>query len=102
MACGTVQRFDCGLGAVCAAHHAYIHFCHIQIRRHVQTGDGQQTALQPRVLQPADDGNDLALHILRKTAHIFLRHSFLQILSGSLPKPCPSRGKAAFICQNDG
>ena len=35
------------------------------------------SALQAGVLQPSDDGNDLTLHILGKTTHIFLRHKFL-------------------------
>ena len=76
MACGTVQCLDGGLGAVLTAHHAHIDLCNIQVRCHIQTGDGQQTALQAGVLQPSDDGNDLTLHILGKTTHIFLRHSF--------------------------
>ena len=77
MAGSAVQRLDGGLGAVSTAHHAHIDLGDIQVGRHIQTGDGQQTALQAGVLQPSDDGNDLALHILGKTTHIFLRHKFL-------------------------
>ena len=76
MACGAVQGLDSGLGAVLTAHHAHIDLRHVQVGRHIQPGDGQQTALQPRVFQPSDDGDELTLHVLRQTAHIFLRHSF--------------------------
>ena len=76
MACGAVQGLDGGFGAVLTAHHAHIDLRHVQVGRHIQPGDGQQTALQPRVFQPSDDGDELTLHVLRQTAHIFLRHSF--------------------------
>ena len=72
-----VQCLDGGLRAILAAHDAHVYLGHIQVRGHIQTGDSQKTALQPGVFQSADDGNDLALHVLRKAAHIFLRHSIL-------------------------
>ena len=74
MAGRAVQRLNGRLGAVGAAHHAHIDLGNIQVGRHIQAGHGQQTTLQAGVFQAANDGDDLTLHILRKTAHIFLRH----------------------------
>ena len=74
MAGRAVQRLNGGLGAVGVAHHTHIDLGNIQVGRHVQAGHGQQTTLQAGIFQAANDGDDLTLHILRKTAHIFLRH----------------------------
>src|SRR5699024_5063681 len=74
MAGRVVQRLDDRRGPVGVAQHADIDLCHIQVGRHVQPGDGQQAAAEPRVLEAGDDGDELPLHILGQTAHVFLRH----------------------------
>ena len=76
MAAGLVERLDrLGGGLVGGPHHADVHPGLVQIRGHVQAGDGEQArAGKARVLHLADDADDLPLHILGQTALIFTGH----------------------------
>ena len=76
MARSFVQGFHHRVRAAFAPHHTDVHLGDIQVRGNIKPGHSQQTTRNAGVLHFADNGDQLAFHILCHTAMVFAWHNF--------------------------